>query len=116
MATTAPSSYPTSVVRVQSLALIWLPGAGPATVQSPRSLSNDSVEPSVDTVMSSTNDPMPCTPQSLTYEIDTSTWLPAYADRSMLQFSQPLERPDAAFHSPVVPVGSHAASAPFHVW
>jgi hypothetical protein len=50
-----------------------------------------------------------CAPQSLTYEMDTSTWLPAWADRSMLHSCQPFDRPDAACHSPVVPVGSHRA-------
>ena len=33
----------------------------------------------------------------------------------MLHSCQPFERPVAAFHSPVVPVGSHAP-VPLNVW
>ena len=33
----------------------------------------------------------------------------------MLHSCQPFERP-VAFHSPVVPVGSHAAPVPLNVW
>ena len=49
-----------------------------ATVHAPRPASNDSMMPgSVDSVTSSRKTPMPCTAQSLTYEMDSSTWLPA---------------------------------------
>jgi hypothetical protein len=53
--------------------------------------------------------------QSLTYAIDTSTDLPAYAPRSTFHCCQPAELPDAAFHVPVVPVGLHVVSA-LSVW
>ena len=65
--------------------------------------------------MSSTKSPRPCVDQSLTYVIDTSTCLPAYAPRLTSHCPQPCEEPEAAFHEPVVPVGEHDPSA-FRVW
>src|SRR6266540_1292177 len=101
--TPAPSSN-AFTVRTQSLAFSGEPGGGPATVQPPRSDSNE-----VSVEVSSMNEPMPCVPQSLAYEIDTSTCLPAYADRSIDHSCQPPELPVAAFQVPVVPVGEQSA-------
>src|SRR6266508_5508364 len=108
--TPAPSSN-AFAVRTQAVAFSGGPGGGPATVQPPRSDSNEvSVDvPSTITEVSSMNEPMPCVPQSLAYEIDTSTCLPAYADRSIDHSCQPPELPVAAFQVPVVPVGEQSA-------
>src|SRR5215218_4822802 len=110
----APSGKPAAVVRVQSFEFGALPAGGPETVQPPSPSSNEVVSP-VETVVSSTNAPSPCTDQSLAYAIEISTCLPAYLDRSMDHCSQPFERPLAAFHSPVVPVGVQAPT-PSNVW
>src|SRR5918995_880554 len=106
--TAAPSSNP-SWVRIQSLELLAEPSGEPETVHTPRSVSNDvsdTAVPSASTDTSSRKTPMPCVAQSVTYEMDTSTCWPAYADRSTDHSDQPFEVPVAAFQAPVVPVGS----------
>ena len=114
MATTAPSGKPPAFVRAKLFEFGELPGGGPVTVQPPRSVSND-VDSPVGSVMSSTNVPSPWNAQSLAYAIETSTCLPAYAPRAIDHCSQPCERPLAAFHTPVVPVGEQELSG-FSVW
>ena len=52
---------------------------------------------------------MPCVDQSLTYEMDSSTCCPAYADRSTDHSTQPWLEPEAACQSPVVPVGEQSS-------
>src|SRR5918994_1168918 len=106
--TAAPSSNP-SWVRIQSLELDAEPAGEPETVHPPRSVSNevsDTAVPSASTDTSSRKTPMPCVAQSVTYEMDTSTCWPAYADRSTDHSDHPFEDPVAACQSPVVPVGS----------
>src|SRR3990172_1606732 len=111
----APSGKPAAVVRIQSFGFGELPSGAPGAVQPSMPVSNE-VEPSpVDTSMSSTNAPSPCVAQSLTYAIESSTCLPAYAERSTRHCCQPPEAPENAFHVPVVPVGVHIAT-PSHVW
>src|SRR5919108_979765 len=46
--------------------------------------------------------------------METSTCLPAYADRSISQSSQPSERPECAFHSPPVSALAPEQSAPWY--
>src|SRR4029079_7140142 len=84
-----------------------LPAGGPVAAQPSRLVSNGVVSP-VANVTSATNAPSPCTDQSLAYAIEISTCLPAYAPRSIDHCSHPLDRPLAAFQTPVVPVGVHA--------
>src|SRR5215213_6727498 len=112
----APSGNPAAVVNVQSLAFGAVPAGGPGTCQPPVSPLSNEVEPSpVDTVTSSTNAPSPWVAQSLAYEIETSTCLPAKAARSTFHSCQPAESPEAAFQAPDVPVGVHA-DGPLCVW
>jgi hypothetical protein len=103
----APKSY-TSPLRVQSVRLGAGPGGGPGTVQPPRSFSNDvcvTVVPSTSIRASSRNTPKPCANRSEASEIEISTRLPAYADRSASKSFHPPLGPLTAFHLPVVPCG-----------
>ena len=112
VATTAASGKPAAVVMMKLFGFGALPGGGPVISQPPVSpFSNEVVPWPVDTSMSSTKTPSPWMAQSLAYAIETSTWPPAYADRSTDHCCQPPELPDAAFHSPVVPVGSHVVAS-----
>jgi hypothetical protein len=112
----APSGNPVAVVNSQSFALGAVPGGGPETSQPPVSPPSNEVEPSpVETVMSSTKAPSPCVAQSLAYEIETSTCLPANLARSTLHSCQPPELPLAAHQSPLVPLGEHVVW-PVCVW
>src|SRR5918992_4089298 len=108
--------------RIQSLRLLDGPtGCAPGTVQPPRSVSKDvsaTVAPPTVTFVSSTS--MPGTvsvPQSVANTIEISTCLPAYLLRSTFHSCQPPELPEAACHSPVVPVGVHEPPpAGSYVW
>jgi hypothetical protein len=53
--------------------------------------------------------------QSLTYARETSTCVPAYAPRSTLHCCQPLDEPQEACQTPVVPVGLQVLSG-LSVW
>src|SRR5919197_2923739 len=92
----APTGNPLASVTIQSVALAPLPGAGPLTVHPSSPDSNDCVLPS-GSVMSSRNTPRFWVAQSLAYEIEISTALPAYAFRFTDHCCQPPEFPDAAF-------------------
>ena len=54
--------------------------------------------------MSSTKTPSPWVAQSEAYEIEISTWPPAYAPRSTRHCCQPPAEPDDACHAPLEPV------------
>ena len=70
--TTAPSSKPTDIVRSQSFALPGLPSGGPATIQSPSPVSNDSTPGSWRARRRPRRRPAPGSAQSLAYEIESS--------------------------------------------
>src|SRR5829696_2378624 len=118
----APATPPSSSwsdVRSQPFSCFTVPGGGSPIVQPPRSVSNDVAAtdaPSSLTSVSSTQRPRPWTAGSVATVIDTSTCLPAYADRSIRQSVQPPELPVAAFHVPVVPVGEQVSPPPVTVW
>ena len=74
------------------------PGTVQPSIGSPSS-SNDVLPSPVETTMSSMNTPGNCwRPQSLSDVIETSTCVPAYAERSTWNCCQPPELPFAAFH------------------
>src|SRR5215218_3626097 len=112
----APTGKPPASVTSQVLAFAPLPSGGPAICQPPVSPASNEVEPPGQ-AMSSRNTPRFCVPQSLTYAIEISTVSPAQSSRLIDHCCQPPELPEAAFHSPLVPVGVHVGGSPaVYVW
>src|SRR3954451_8090742 len=112
----APTGKPPASVTSQLLPFAPLPSGGPAICQPPVSPPSNEVEPPGH-AKSSRNTPRFWVPQSLMYATEISTVLPAYFERSILHCCQPLELPEAAFHSPVVPFDVHVAGLPpTYVW